>query len=738
MADASDSSFQKATQMAISHPKGDGASNNESLLRNQILGTHDSGELVFAMKPVLDIIEVIFFPTTTELHGNFPVSLSQVGYADQKVLYSGHQDKLLELPRIIAAISGKVFCNWFDGVVGHETTMEVLYMIKDYNWDAKLVLAVGAFAMSFGEFRLLSELHFTNPVAKADALLKQFPDELEFAGILKSKLEAFFLVAKAMLDMTESVREFYELSYNEYFTAESPEIIAATADIPSAVYWTIRSTVDCASQIMSFTGMGPDLAYLRLSDSWDLSSSAHKLEQIRSQLVEKINLFYRFIEKKKDDERLNATARVLESSHIDNSKSLKVLFQVNDDDQKVLFDCLHQKLVAIKELRGKIVSLFITDLDIVSEDYLILQQIYPEKLDDYDRVENKYEIVWFPVMDNWTKEKHRLFENIRDQMEWLSVHHPSKVAPQVIRYIRERCNFVKKPLLVVMDTEGKIVHKDATQMFCIWGNQAYPFSLSKEILLWQQSSWTITLLAEGIDQHLPTWIQEGKHICLYGGEDMEWIRSFTRTAKAVARGHGVDLEMLYAGKNRARERVVKKLINVTQREKLSKALEWRLISYFWLRMEKMCFSEPPVAMADQEEVEPEYFSPDDLVFAVPAHHCNPIFSGILKMLSVGSSSKGWAVISGGSENDTLFEADGELLLTALLEHEKWKQTAENYGFVTALEMYYHRLCNELPHCINMILPDTQIKQISCAACNKPMEKMVMYSCCSDRSSFGYD
>ena len=151
---------------------------------------------------------------------------------------------------------------------------------------------------------------------------------------------------------------------------------------------------------------------------------------------------------------------------------------------------------------------------------------------------------------------------------------------------------------------------------------------------------------------------------------MDWIRRFTRTAKAVARGHGIDLEMLYAGKNRARERVVNKIINVTQRERLSQALEWKLISYFWLRMEKVCVCEPPVVMVGQE-VKPEIFMPDELSFVAKAQTYNPIFSGILKMLSFGSSSKGWAVIGGETENDTLFEAEGEALLKALVEHERW-------------------------------------------------------------------
>ncbi|XP_062110483.1 protein SIEVE ELEMENT OCCLUSION B-like isoform X2 [Humulus lupulus] len=737
MADARASSFQKATQMAIEQSKGEGASTyavssyNGSLLRNQIIETHHSDELTFALKPVLDIIEVIFSRTTTDLHGNVQASL-----ANEKVLYSGHQDILVELPIITAAVSREVFCNWFKGVAAHNTTMDILHIIKHYSWDAKLVLAVGSFAMSFGGFRLVSELHSTNPIAKAVALLKNFPQTLELAGILKSMLEAIFLVVKAILDMTKSVIELYELSHNEYFTAESPEIIAATADIPTAVYWTIQSTVDCASQIMSLTAMDPEY----LSKSWELSSLAHKLEMIRSQLVKQINLCYKFIEKKKDDEIFNSMARVLETSHIDNSISLNLLFREKDGSQPMLYDCLHQNLVPIEDLKGKVVGLYITDLNIVSEDYLILQQIYPEKLDDRNRIENQYEIVWIPVMDNWTNDKYWQFENLRDQMEWLSVRHPSQVALQVIRYIREICNFVKKPLLVVMDTDGKIVHKDATQMMCIWGNQAYPFSLAKEMSLWQQRNWTISLLAEGIDQYLPTWIEERKHICLYGGEDMEWIRSFTRTAKAVALRCGIELEMLYAGKNRSRERVVKKMINVTQRERLSKALEWKLISYFWLRMEKMCVSEPPpLAIPEEEGVDDEFFMPDDLYFVAPAQGKmrHSIFTGIVNMLSFGSSSKGWAVISGDTEK-MLFEADGELLLKALFEHEKWKERAENDGFVRALEIYYHQLCNDLPHCISLILSDTELKGISCAACNKPMEKMVKYSCCTDRASFGYD
>jgi len=48
-------------------------------------------------------------------------------------------------------------------------------------------------------------------------------------------------------------------------------------------------------------------------------------------------------------------------------------------------------------------------------------------------------------------------------------------------------------------------------------------------------------------------IEQGKFICLYGGEDIEWIRKFTATAKAIAKDARILLEMLYVGKSSPRK-----------------------------------------------------------------------------------------------------------------------------------------------------------------------------------------
>ena len=121
------------------------------------------------------------------------------------------------------------------------------------------------------------------------------------------------------------------------------------------------------------------------------------------------------------------------------------------------------------------------------------------------RIESQYEVVWVPIVDNnnsWNTEEFEKFESLRNEMNWYSVYDPSKVDLMVIMYIKEECNFVKKPLVVVMDTQGKIVHKNGIHMMCIWGSLAYPFTVAREKLLWNETVWSIDLLTYNIEQSM--------------------------------------------------------------------------------------------------------------------------------------------------------------------------------------------------------------------------------------------
>jgi hypothetical protein len=118
-----------------------------------------------------------------------------------------------------------------------------------------VVLALAAFAVNYGEFWLVAQLYSSNPLAKGLAILKQLPEILEYTDTLKPKFEALTNLIKAMLDVTKCIVEFKELP-SQYITPDTSELVTANAHIPIAVYWTIRSIVACASQIMGLIGMG--------------------------------------------------------------------------------------------------------------------------------------------------------------------------------------------------------------------------------------------------------------------------------------------------------------------------------------------------------------------------------------------------------------------------------------------------------------------------------------------------
>jgi hypothetical protein len=151
-------------------------------------------------------------------------------------------------------------CKCSGGGDAHATTLAIFNLVSNYSWDAKVVVALAAFALNYGEFWLVSQLYLTNPLAKAVALLKQLPEIIERAEALKPKFEALTNLIRAMTDVAKCIVEFKELP-SQYITPDTPEMLTATAHIPTAVYWTIRSIVACTSQIVGLTGMDHEYVF---------------------------------------------------------------------------------------------------------------------------------------------------------------------------------------------------------------------------------------------------------------------------------------------------------------------------------------------------------------------------------------------------------------------------------------------------------------------------------------------
>ncbi|CAL5418828.1 unnamed protein product [Camellia sinensis] len=467
---------------------------------------------------------------------------------------------------------------------------------SSFSWDAKVVIALAAFSMNYSRLWLVLG---SNPLASSLiqlTQLTQLPDMIKRTNSLKLKFEAMTNLIKVMLDVTKCIVDFKELP-SQYIALNPPEMVAATASISIAVYWTLRSIVACALQIQYFIGMR--LVYALLAHVVLLLLHLHPTSvPIQNHVHVPINhgekskkfngtefkrwqqkmLFYlttlnlaRFLHEEaptlkegESDRQVVAAVdawkhsgsvcglvNVFQTTQIDNLKILKSLIYAKDD-QLPLVDGSTKRRVSIDVLRRKKnVLLLISNLDFSHEEHFI--------------------VVWVPIVDittPWDEVEQRKFKSIQASMPWFSVHHPALLDPTAIKYIKEVWFFNKKPLLVDKD---------------------------------------------------------GKYICLYGGENLDWIRRFTNRTRVVAEAAGIPLEMMYVGKNNPRKKVWK-ISSVILAEKLSHILpDPTLIWFFWVRLESLWHSK----MQNDKTIDND-----------------PIMNEIMTILSFDGSDDGWAVMSG--------------------------------------------------------------------------------------------
>lgn len=156
-------------------------------------------------------------------------------------------------------------------------------------------------------------------------------------------------------------------------------------------------------------------------------------------------------------------------------------------------------------LRKKHVLLLISDLEISNEDIITLTQIYKDSKTHSDL---HYEILWVPIVDTltWNDSHQHKLEQLQSMMPWHMIHHPNLLEPAVVKYIKETWKFEKKTILVTLDQQGKVTSTNALHMMWIWRNRAYPFTSTKEEMLWREESWKLELLVDNIDHNILRWV----------------------------------------------------------------------------------------------------------------------------------------------------------------------------------------------------------------------------------------
>ncbi|PSR87537.1 Protein SIEVE ELEMENT OCCLUSION B like [Actinidia chinensis var. chinensis] len=689
-------------------------SSDDSAMMKQIQGTHSPDGFEIDVKPLLLIVEDILSRATL-----MPTNAILMG--DQEPMENNLEDKanqvgvtsMLEaLSYTIDRLACEMACKCLGSGDGHQTTFSLFNVLSSYSWDAKLVLTLAAFALNYGEFWLLAQIYSSNQLAKSMATLKQLPVIMEHSGSLKPRFDALNNLIKAMLELTRCIVALKELP-SAYVSHEVPALTAAMATVPTAVYWTIRGIVACATQIASLTSMGHEFA-ASTTESWELSTLAHKINNIHDHLEKQLDMCYQLIEEKRNVEAYEALLHIFEMIHIDNMKVLKAIIYAKDDLQP-LFDGSTKRRVTLDVLRRKNVLLLISGLDISQDELSILEQIYSESRQHATRLDNLYEVVWVPIVDytvQWSDPMKRQFETLQSAMPWYTVHHPSLIDRAVVRFVRERWHFRNKPILVVLDPQGRVVSPNAIHMMWIWGSNAFPFTSLREEALWKTETWRLELLVDGVDQTILNWIKEGKYIFMYGGDDIEWIRRFTTTARNVAQAARIPLEMVYVGKSSKKEQV-RRVINTITLEKLSYTWQDLMVWFFWTRLESMLFSKIQLGKADDHD---------------------PMMQEVKKLLSYDKSGC-WAVLSKGP--DVVVNGHSTTMLPTLDDYDMWKEHVTEKGFDRSFKEHHDMHHGRAHPCCRFEFSSTAGRipsGMKCPQCLRPMDKYTTFICCHDEET----
>ncbi|KAJ6418166.1 hypothetical protein OIU84_001537 [Salix udensis] len=605
-------------------------------------------------------------------------------------------------------------CSCSGGRDVHTTIMMILDTLSSYSWDAKVVLTVAAFIVNYGhEFLLFTSSEANNSaIAQSIASLKQLRDITDHAKFSKAKIDAIIKLLKVIMAVTRYIVELQNLPLDSIATDESP-MSKAIAYIPRAAYWTMLSVVVSASYIASLSGH--EESTTELLDLSRLASEGSKIQVILRS--------YRTIYKEYEDEKSKPAywdlVKTISSTHSNNMTILKTLLLVDGKQHLVGHT---NKRIHIEELRKMNVFLLVSGLDLSKEEIDVLGKLYQEAK---TKGEIQYEVVWIPVVETiaWDQEKQQRFEQLLALMPWYAVPAPSKIKAEVVKYVKTEWKFEKNMVLVPLDTQGKFGSLNAIDMLLIRGNKALSsiFSENEESFWETQKTWTLELLLGGIDNNFSLvldWTKQGTMVCLYGGEDIEWIKEFTSATKNAVTNisPATRMELVYVGKKNAIKEVEKinsEIEKGNNGEKLSRYWsDLTSIWFFWTRLESMLYLKMQQCRNSKNDL---------------------IMQELTTLLSYDGSDRGWALFCKGSSEMAL--ARGDVALKSMEEYGKWRDSAVEKGLFPALSNHIIKESQKKQRCSRIILSgdrqEIPNKKLSSDGCQCSMEKCFVYRCCAD-------
>lgn len=137
--------------------------------------------------------------------------------------------------------------------------------------------------------------------------------------------------------------------------------------------------------------------------------------------------------------------------------------------------------------------LFISGLEHIDEEIQLLKSVY-EKLKEKPREVEGYrtedfKILWIPIVDEWNEDRRKTLETKlqRTKFGWYVVKHFNFEIG--IKLIKEVFNYSGKPVIPLMNPDGKVENFDTKQIISMYGFDGFPFRTSDHTRLTQQWNW---------------------------------------------------------------------------------------------------------------------------------------------------------------------------------------------------------------------------------------------------------
>ncbi|XP_024995357.1 protein SIEVE ELEMENT OCCLUSION C [Cynara cardunculus var. scolymus] len=609
------------------------------------------------------------------------------------------------LRHTILKMSHAILCECHNTMDIHTRTLVLLEMLGNYRWDAKVILILTAFSISYGEFRLILEVYSHNLLAASLAALKNLCGR-NLEG-LRPQFKAMEMVVKEMMELAKCVVRFEGLPLEEivlYDDHDRTLMAAAKSQIYLATYWIFRSSLISASQITDLIATKQENSSITANAAWGLSSLALRLSRLCSCLRMLVDAAQDQIEQKVYKKLMNL---VKDQTQVDNQQVLHLFFSLNDD--LPLKDSSSQAKVGISRLKHKVVMLLVSKPDLLPIDQTLLLLQQTKEHPHNKSIEQDYEIVWVPSSETWTLDEHMGFDYLSNSLPWLSVRQPWLLNSAVVRMIREEWKFEEDPLMVVLDSVGVASNYNAIDMVLIWGPKAFPFSNSREKELWElEEPWNLQLMFDGIDHFLTkTMVKADENICICGTSNLDWINEFESRIEKL-RNVGLQLRVIYVGSRNANETTRTTLAVVNKDNSLTPTK----IRLFWLRLERIRDS---ILRVGRTQTFPNY---------------ETLLKQVSELLETDDRNNNWAIFGCGSSKDFV-KLEGNKIMEFFDRFPIWAERVAGLGFVGAIRSVDDavNLTAACDHTAVVPYDEGMVRgTMVCDKCKRTMKPYVGYQC----------